>query len=622
MECITLEVRIDFINEVRTEGPKERHNSRASTAKMKLIEAETKKLVEKGVISEITRKEAERAPGFYSNMGTVSKRDPKKHRAILNLKRLNEHIEKETFMMETVWKVKEVLVRDGFAATIDIEDAFYHVNVREEDTKYLRFMIHGRIYEYMSMPMGLTSSPRLFTRLVRFLSGVFRKSGIIHLIYLDDILVTAETKEECREQTAQVLRTLRKLGFAINEAKSVTEPSQKVLYLGCWWDLRKWMVYLSKERYEKLRGAAESLRKNPRATHRQVARFLGMAQSAVVAVPLAKARCRQVQWEHIAECEDEDDWEKTVFLSKEAKEELLFWERLKEVGEQILIPHSGQTLDTDAAQSGGLGAYFNGVLYSEKDESEDHINIKELKALDWAIDRLRKELKPGRLTWRVDNSAAEGAIRNQGSTVSWELNWLAVDILHKAKRLNVHIEPIHLSSADNYLADGASRSRRIADWSLDQRAADEVFERFGTPDVDLMASAGSRKVQRFYSWDKRDKEAEGLDSLAGDVIWSEWRLPYIFPPFSLIPGVLRKMKEQKVRRAILIAPWRTRDPVHPVLMKMSKRTMRIPHEEGLVMDLESGVEAPHTGPWNLVAYEISGRKEEEDNSSWKKRRLE
>ena len=29
----------------------------------------------------------------------------------------------------------------------------------------------------------------------------------------------------------------------------------------------------------------------------------------------------------------------------------------------------------------GLGMYFNGVLFSEKDQSEDHINIKEIIAL-------------------------------------------------------------------------------------------------------------------------------------------------------------------------------------------------------------------------------------------------
>ena len=102
------------------------------------------------------------------------------------------------------------------------------------------------------------------------------------------------------------------------------------------------------------------------------------------------------------------------------------------------------------------------------------------------------------------------------------------------------------------------------------------------PDVDLMATRESRKVQRFYSWNKEDMEAEGLDSLAGDVNWMNWQLPYIFPPVHIIPAVLVKMKEQNVPRVILVAPWRTGDLSHPVLMGMTIGIMRIPHAKKLV----------------------------------------
>ena len=95
--------------------------------------------------------------------------------------------------------------------------------------------------------MGLTSSPRLFSELVRFLAGIFRKSGIINVIYLDDLLIVADTQEKCRTQTLEVICTLKKLGFTINEKKSVTEPSQKVLFLGLWWDMVNWTMSLSEE---------------------------------------------------------------------------------------------------------------------------------------------------------------------------------------------------------------------------------------------------------------------------------------------------------------------------------------------------------------------------------------
>ena len=65
---------------------------------------------------------------------------------------------------------------------------------------------------------------------------------------------------------------------------------------------------------------------------------------------------------------------------------------------------------------------------------------------------------------------------------------------------------------------------------------------WGTPDVDLMATDKSRKVPLFYSWNRSDREAWGIDSLASDVNWTHFQLPYCFPPFPLIQQVLDKCK--------------------------------------------------------------------------------
>lgn len=46
-------------------------------------------------------------PGILLNMAIVPKRDPNKRRAVLNLKGLNEEVEKEPFKMEMVAKSEE-----------------------------------------------------------------------------------------------------------------------------------------------------------------------------------------------------------------------------------------------------------------------------------------------------------------------------------------------------------------------------------------------------------------------------------------------------------------------------------------------------------------------------------
>ena len=66
----------------------------------------------------------------------------------------------------------------------------------------------------------------------------------------------------------------------------------------------------------------------------------------------------------------------------------------------------------------------------------------ELFALMWVFDLFKNQLEPGVLTWRVDNNLALFAIRNQGSTRSWDLSWLAMQIVEKAHSMGITITPI------------------------------------------------------------------------------------------------------------------------------------------------------------------------------------
>ena len=154
-----------------------------------------------------------------------------------------------------------------------------------------------------------------------------------------------------------------------------------------------------------------------------------------------------------------------MYLSEQALEELEFWENLPgSLSLPITLPSSHQSVDTDASHT-GIGIYFNGELISEP-VPDGHINQMELFALMQFLELFKNRLELGVLTWRVDNNSALFAIRNQGSTRSWDLSWLAVQIVEKAHSMGITIAPIRVSSEGNLLADAASRNVQIADWSL------------------------------------------------------------------------------------------------------------------------------------------------------------
>ena len=236
---------------------------------------------------------------------------------------------------------------------------------------------------------------------------------------------------------------------------------------------------------------------------------------------------------------------------------------------------------------------------------QHHINVKELLPLSRFLD-LHPEVQNCVLTWRVDNNSALASIRNQGSVKSWPLCVVSVDILKRAHAKGIIIDPVRISSKENIIADAGSRFKAVQDWSLNISQANKLFSVYGIPDVDLMASGESRKCPVFYSWTIEDQEAWGIDSLAKDVNWSQYSLPYCFPPFPLIPQVLQKVREQKVPRMLLVAPWWPSKPYFPTLLHMMVSARKFRLTNSLLTDLTSNLPPLDVRRLRLVGFLISG----------------
>ena len=154
----------------------------------------------------------------------------------------------------------------------------------------------------------------------------------------------------------------------------------------------------------------------------------------------------------------------------------------------------------------------------------------------------------------MDNESARWAIINEGSSQSIVLNDLSLDILSFCQRIGVQIYTQRIESEQNIVADALSRGKTIQDWALRQDVADRIFNLFGQPDIDMMATRESSKTERFWGW-RKDPCAEGIDSLSPIVSWEGIGFPYVFPPPQLISRVLNKIAQARLQKAIIIAPW-------------------------------------------------------------------
>ena len=90
--------------------------------------------------------------------------------------------------------------------------------------------------------------------------------------------------------------------------------------------------------------------------------------------------------------------------------------------------------------------------------------------------------------WRTVSSTSMAYICREGGTVSRPLLRLSRQILLLALKRQVRILPVFLSSAENFLADAASRFQELPDWSLPEEAFHLIVQRWGLPEIDLRIS--------------------------------------------------------------------------------------------------------------------------------------
>ena len=101
------------------------------------------------------------------------------------------------------------------------------------------------------------------------------------------------------------------------------------------------------------------------------------------------------------------------------------------------------------------------------------------------------------------------------------------------------------------------------EWSLDTEIFQQLLAMTFIPDIDLVASRFNAKFPKFVSW---HPEPGVMPVDAFRVNWSNLKC-YAFPPFSLLPQVLRKVREDKAL-VLLIAPVWTTQSWYPVVLQL------------------------------------------------------
>ena len=480
-----------------------------------------------------------------------------KDRIVIDLSPLNRQILKTKFSMEDHKFIRNFISQYDYLCSLDLADAFFSIPINEDSKKFLTFEIEGKRYAYNVLPFGLSSSPRVFTKILRPVITFLRHRGVKITAYLDDILICANSKSLLEEHLKLTLDLFSSLGFTVNFSKSSLIPSKTLIHLGYLWNTEDMTNSLPEVKLVKTRNFAKSLLSNPR-TLRDISSFLGLVVSHKVAFEFAPLHYRHIQLSLIEHQKGGLSWDDYFSFDKYSYSELMWWASCpSSLAPACIFPFvTDISLYTDASLSGWGGYLSSGFsasgVWSNKFE---HINSLELKAILNSVLALLPHIRNSSVRLLCDNISSVFYVNKFGGTQSISMCLTALKIWDLLITNNVKCRAFHLPGVSNVKADYLSRNLRDHnDFGLSHVGFEKLVNILPfSLTIDLFASNFSFKLKHYVSRDF-DKNAWQTDAFSFK--WS--KNYYIFPPINLLPKVISKFKCDETENSVLLTPsWKS-----------------------------------------------------------------
>ena len=157
----------------------------------------------------------------------------RKPRLVIDLSRnLNDHLRYEYFSYSSVRDATEVSTPDCWYGKLDLSNCFLSFPLHPSAQPHFIFRFEGRLLQFVRMPFGLASAPRVCTQLLSVVAYKMSRSGIERLIrYLDDFLFVARSAEAMRAILDAAQQLFSDFGLVVNTDKT-EGPLQRIAFLG------------------------------------------------------------------------------------------------------------------------------------------------------------------------------------------------------------------------------------------------------------------------------------------------------------------------------------------------------------------------------------------------------
>ena len=535
-----------------------------------IVEKELHKLLDKGVI-----KASCHEPGEYISTIFLRPKNDGSYRVILNLKQFNTFVEYHHFKMDTLDAVLKMIKPGCFMASVDLRDAYYTVPVWAEHQKLLKFMFNGTLYQYTCLPNGLSSAPRIFTKLLKPVYARLHEQGYPNLGYIDDSYLQGDNPVDCTKNVKATVSLFSELGFYLHEEKSVLQPTQQLIFLGFQLDSCKMTVSPTPKKVTKTVHACTQLKNKPVPLVSDVAEVIGILVSNFPGVEFGPLHYRALERDKTLALKcHRGDYTSAMQLSTDSLKELDWWvDNMAHSKSDIVHPNPSIILQSDASKL-GWGAVRKDETIGGRwtsTEATAHINVLELQAAFFALKSFAVDENNMHVQLQIDNTTAVSYVNNMGGTQSSQLNALALELWEWAIERSIWLSAVHIPGKENTGADRESRNFSDRhEWSLDKAVFRNIHALYPNLDIDLFATRLNHQLDLYCSW-KPDPGAHYVDAFAID--WSKFSF-YAFPPFSLVPRCVQKISQDKAKGILVVPLWPTQ-PWFALLLQMLYDSPRV-----------------------------------------------
>ena len=175
------------------------------------------------------------------------------------------------------------------------------------------------MYKFVTLANGVKFGPLVFTKVCKPILGHCRQLGIKILMYIDDIFVTASTKEECENHRDYVVGLLLNCGFLINWYIHLV-PSQNIILLGFQLNSKRMDMSLTPDHQQMLLKFIDELRLQKITTIRNFARLIGLLVAIMPVFLIGRFHYRVLEKEKLVHLRKyKFNWSHSMLLSANCK---------------------------------------------------------------------------------------------------------------------------------------------------------------------------------------------------------------------------------------------------------------------------------------------------------------